>query len=137
MNKNKALFRILFRTIFNLDLSLFLIAEFVIRASPTPAKTTNVAAAFPSNIPAKDFTQLSPFSPMTILKFTTIIPITAKALATSIPIILFFTDGCIKLCRMFCTICHCLNNIDNKNKKPLKKRGFKGGPTCTLTFLVY
>ena len=94
MNKNRALFRILFRAIFNLGKSLFSIEEFVIKASPIPAKTTNVAAAFPSNTLAIDFIQCVPFSPKTILKLTIIIPITAKALATSIPIILFFMDGC-------------------------------------------
>jgi len=65
------------------------------RASPTPAKTTNVACRFyrPKTL-ANDFTQFSPDSPNTTLKFTIIIPITAKALATSIPSIRFFTNGC-------------------------------------------
>ncbi len=89
-NRNTALFRILIRTVFNLACSLFLMAEFVIKASPTPAKTTKVAAALPSKIPANALTQDWPLSPKTTLKLTSIIPITANARATSIPIILCF-----------------------------------------------
>jgi hypothetical protein len=91
MKRNKALFAILILAVFNFWLSLFFNAEFVIKASPTPAKTTKVAAAFPSKALANDFTQLNPFAPSTTLKLTIIIPITANALAISIPIILSFT----------------------------------------------
>ena len=52
-NRNRALLIILIWAIFILAWSLFLISEFVIRASPTPAKTTNVAAASPPKILAK------------------------------------------------------------------------------------
>ena len=97
MKRNKALLAILIRAVCNFWLSLFLNAEFVIKASPTPAKTTKVAAAFPSKALANVFTQLNPFSPSTILKLTTIIPITANALAISIPIILSFTVFVLKL----------------------------------------
>lgn len=89
--RNRALLAIFIRAFFIFSLSLFFKAEFVIKASPMPAKTTKVAAAFPSKALANNFTQLNPFSPSTILKLTIIIPITATDLAISIPIILSFT----------------------------------------------
>ena len=44
----------------------------------------------PSKKPAKELTQFRSFEPNPILKLKIIIPITANALATFVPIILFF-----------------------------------------------
>ena len=44
----------------------------------------------------------------------------------------------IKNCLNFTDRIPSFNYLDQENKKPLKKRGFKGGPTCTRTvFLNY
>ena len=39
----------------------------------------------------------------------------------------------IKNCLNFTDRIPSFNYLDQENKKPLKKRGFKGGPTCTIT----